>query len=316
MPFNSSPYTDLQLPSVNEDNNTFGTIINNYFQGLETKLKGISDRVNAAGVGDNSTLAGINSNISDSADNIEDILPDPYSGDYTTTSTWPSYNTELTALGLSPPQTASEIEAFFAGSDFTSFVNFLNTKLSALDTLVATAETDICIANKYSDVVLNPENYLVWTQTSQTTHSFTTTNSSIAAGTYTNATFIPGFGTGYPPPSWNSGNALNGVTMYTSLPAASGYGLADVGTTRTVVSDSRITFVSNSTVVINVPDQNSGTQYATNYTFQLASAWNGAGPYYRTYTSNGPVVSGNVYDYNMTMTTYTLTLPAPDTSTC
>jgi len=316
MPITSTPYTDLELPQPGQDGTTYGEIINQYVQDLEDKLKAISDRVDAAGVGDSSTLAQINSDIAEFEENTSSILPDPYSGNYTTVSTWPAYNTELAALGLAPPQTASEIEAFFAGSDFTSFVNFLNTKLSALDTLVATAQQDICIANKYSDTVLNPENYLVWTQTSQTTHSFTTTNSSIAAGTYTNATFIPGFGTGYPPPSWNSGNALNGVTMYTSLPAASGYGLADVGTTRTVVSDSRITFVSNSTVVINVPDQNSGTQYATNYTFQLASAWNGAGPYYRTYTSNGPTVSGNVYDYNMTMTTYTLTLPAPDTSTC
>lgn len=316
MSFSSSPYTDLILPTPNEDNSTYGTILNTYFQALETKLKNLSDRINAAGVGSSSTLAQINRDIAQTDTNTSGILPDPYSGDFTTVSTWPAFNTELTALGLSPPQTASEIEAFFAGSDFTSFVNFLNGKLTALDTLVSTAETDICIANKYSDVVLNPEDYLVWTQTSQTTHSFTTTNSSIASGTYTNATFIPGFGTGYPPPSWNSGNPLNGVTMYTSLPDASTYGLSDVGLTRTVVSDSSITFVSNSTVVINVPDQNSGTQYATNYTFQLASAWNGAGPYYRTYTSNGPVVSGNVYDYNMTMTTYTLTLPAPDTSTC
>lgn len=315
MPFNSSPYTDLILPTPNEDNSTYGTILNTYFQALENKLKNLSDRINAAGVGSSSTLAQINRDIAQVNTNTSGILPDPYSGDFTTVSTWPAYNTELTALGLSPPETASEIEAFFSGSDFTDFVTFLNGKLSALDTLVSTAETDICIANKYSDTVLNPEDYLTWTQTSQVGHSFIRTSSSIAAGTYTNATFIPGYGTGYPPPNWNPNHPLNGVTMYTSLPDASTYGLSDVGTTRTVVTGTGISFVSGSTVVINIPSY--GSAYDATYNFQLASTWNGDGPYYRYYSAYfGPNVNGYVYDFNMTMTTYTLSLPAPDTSTC
>lgn len=136
MPQSSSPYTDLSLPTLKQDNSTYGTIINTYFQGLETKLKNISDRVNAAGVGDSSTLAQINSD-------IEDILPDPYSGDYSTVSTWPAYNTELTALGLSPPETDSEILAFFNGSDITTFLNFLDGKLDDIDTVLTVAESDI-----------------------------------------------------------------------------------------------------------------------------------------------------------------------------
>jgi len=327
MPFNSSPYTDLQLPSVNEDNNTFGTIINNYFQGLETKLKGISDRVNAAGVGDNSTLAGINSNISDSADNIEDILPDPYSGDYTTASTWPSYNTELTALGLSPPQTASEIEAFFAGSDFTSFVNFFNTKLSALDTVVSTAETDICIANKYSDVVLNPTDYFTWTQTSTAYHTFYLSQFYginqgvyIPAGTYSAQLFHPGsintlgYYTGHPPPVWSS-KAANNVTLQTALPAVSGYTLNDVGTTVVLATPINGTFTSGSTAKIYEPSYTGGVYY-TEYTFQLASDWYGTNQRYEEFTSYGATFRSTMYDYRINLTTYTLTLPAPDTSTC
>lgn len=156
MPFNSSIYTDLQLPTLNSDNSTYGTIINTYFQALETKLKNLSDRINAAGVGDSSTLAQINSD-------IDGILPDPYSGNYSTVSTWPAYNTELTALGLSPPQTASEINTFFDGGDFATFASFLNGKLDSIDTILATAESDIadaevniCKANIYSSAVTSP----------------------------------------------------------------------------------------------------------------------------------------------------------------
>ena len=160
MPFNSSIYTDLELPSLNQDNSTYGTIINAYFQALENKLKAISDRVNAAGVGDSSTLAQINSDIAEVNSNISGILPDPYAGDYSTVSTWPAYNTELTALGLSPPQTRSEINTFFDSGDFATFANFLNGKLDSIDTILTTAEsdiddaeTDICKANLYSDKI-------------------------------------------------------------------------------------------------------------------------------------------------------------------
>jgi len=163
MPFNSSIYTDLELPSLNQDASTYGTIINTYFQGLENKLKAISDRVNAAGVGDSSTLAQINSDIAEVNSNISGILPDPYSGNYTTLSSWPSYNTELTALGLSPPETASEIESFFGGSAITSFVGFLDGKLDAINAIldqvdldIAASEVDVCKANIYSAAVTNP----------------------------------------------------------------------------------------------------------------------------------------------------------------
>lgn len=146
MPQASAYYTDLELPTVNEDNTTYGDILLTYFQGLETKLKNLSDRVNAAGVGSSSTLAQINRDIAQTNTNTSSILPDPYSGNYTTVSAWPAYNTELTALGLSPPETASEIETFFSSGDFTTFANFLDEKVDALDIIVTQAESDLSSA--------------------------------------------------------------------------------------------------------------------------------------------------------------------------
>jgi len=181
MPFNSSIYTDLELPTLNSDNSTYGQIINDYFQGLENKLQAISDRINAAGVGDSSTLAQINSDIAEVNSNISGILPDPYSGNYTTVSSWPSYNTELTALGLSPPESASEIESFFAGSDITSFVNFLDGKLDDINDIldqvdldIAASEVDVCKANIYSAAVTSPSSI---TYRTISTYSLSASNS-------------------------------------------------------------------------------------------------------------------------------------------
>jgi len=212
MPFNSSIYTDLQLPTLNSDNSTYGTIINTYFQGLENKLKAISDRINAAGVGDSSTLAQINSDIAEVNSNISGILPDPYSGDYTTLSSWPSYNTELTALGLSPPETASEIESFFAGSDITSFVNFLDGKLDDINDIldqvdldIAASEVDVCKANIYSAAVTSPSSI---------------TYRVISSGTYT-AKQQPGG-------SWPSPSPLSFGTTY-QLNSVSNYSTSNLG---------------------------------------------------------------------------------------
>lgn len=146
MPQSSLYYTDLELPTLNADGSTYGQILNDYVQGLETKLKSLSDRINAAGVGSSSTLAQIDRDIAQTNTNTSSILPDPYSGDFTTVSTWPAFNTELTALGLSPPETASEIETFFSSGDFTTFANFLDGKLDALDIIVTQAESDLSSA--------------------------------------------------------------------------------------------------------------------------------------------------------------------------
>jgi len=224
MPFNSSIYTDLQLPTLNSDNSTYGQIINDYFQGLENKLKAISDRINAAGVGDSSTLAQINSDIAEVNSNISGILPDPYSGNYSTVSSWPSYNTELTALGLSPPETSSEIESFFAGSDITSFVNFLDGKLDDINDIldqvdldIAASEVDVCKANIYSAAVTSPSSI---TYRTISTYSLSASNS------------------GYSPFSASTTYYINSLT---------GYSVSDLG--------SQINLVTS---VSNVSQQDSG----------------------------------------------------------
>ena len=285
MPFNSSIYTDLELPSLNQDNSTYGTIINTYFQALETKLKNLSDRINAAGVGDSSTLAQINSD-------IDGILPDPYSGDYTTVSTWPAYNTELTALGLSPPETASEINTFFDGGDFATFANFLNGKLDSLDTLVATAEQDICIANHYSDRVLNFEDYATWSQTSTSTLNFYLTSGSLNSGSYSSFNL---YESSYPSPT----GGVRDTTMVLALPSIASQTLANIGDTVVVASLVGGTATTSTTVYISSADQG---------TFTLENPWYGT-----LIVSSSP---GNYYRYQITTTTYTLTLPEPDTSAC
>jgi len=304
MPFNSSIYTDLELPSLNQDNSTYGTIINTYFQALETKLKNLSDRINAAGVGDSSTLAQINSD-------IDGILPDPYSGDYSTVSTWPAYNTELTALGLSPPETGSEINTFFDGGDFATFANFLNGKLDSLDTLVATAEQDICIANHYSDRILNYEDYITWSLTSTSTLGFALTSSSIASGTY--SVLAAGGGS---TPAGTGG--VRGTSMMLTLPSLTSYTLTDIGTTVVVASITNGTITPGTTVSIS---NGSSTDFRGNLiptiAIQLSSAWTGSGPSQVDYPDDGlPNTPITVYDYYLTCKTYTLTLPEPDTSAC
>lgn len=294
MPFNSSIYTDLELPSLNQDNSTYGTIINTYFQALETKLKNLSDRINAAGVGDSSTLAQIN-------EDIDGILPDPYSGDYSTVSTWPAYNTELTALGLSPPETGSEINTFFDSGDFAAFANFLNGKLDSLDTLVATAEQDICIANLYSDRILNLSDHLVWSKTSSNALSWVTNTSQLSAGTYTNYQAIsPG---GY----IKGTGGVTGTQMVTALPSISSLGISDIGTTVVLASGSGATFGSGSVVEINY-DVNS----IPIVQMVLASSWS-APIAAREYNSPDAMT---LWGYVINTDTYTLTLPEPDTSAC
>jgi hypothetical protein len=309
MPFNSSIYTDLELPSLNQDNSTYGTIINTYFQALETKLKNLSDRINAAGVGDSSTLAQINSD-------IDGILPDPYSGDYTTVSTWPAYNTELTALGLSPPETASEINTFFDSGDFATFASFLNGKLDSIDTILATAEsdiddaqTDICKANLYSDKINDVD--IEWEL--QTTYNleWDVFNVSVAtSGTALgNASSNPAvLRSPYSKPPQGTT-----VTVVSGTPSLTGKGLSDLGTIFYTVEPSVSNSGSltvNSSFVIN-PD----AAVETFSSLYLSSGISVAGSGY-WYGVESVQAAGSYYYYAMTVKKYKLIITTPDTSGC
>lgn len=169
MPTTSSYYNDLEYPTVNEDASTYGTIINTYLDGLLTKLKAISDRVLNAqtqlgninrGVNAvqriNTTLAGrIDSSALLPGTNIT-LLPDPYSGTYTKTTTWPAYTSELSSYSL--PTTQSEVANF----DYQGFANALTTEVNRIEATVTQAEADIlaaqqdtCRAKKYIDTFQN-----------------------------------------------------------------------------------------------------------------------------------------------------------------
>lgn len=155
MPTTSSYYSDLEYPTVNEDASTYGTIINTYLDGLLTKLKTVSDRVTNA----QTQLGNINRG-TNAVDRINTtlssaigssallpstgttLLPDPYSGTYTKTTTWPAFTSELSSYSL--PTTQSEVENF----DYQGFASALTTELNRIDATVTQAETDILAAQQ------------------------------------------------------------------------------------------------------------------------------------------------------------------------
>ena len=293
MPFNSSIYTDLELPSLNQDNSTYGTIINTYFQALETKLKNLSDRINAAGVGDSSSLAQINSD-------IDGILPDPYAGDYSTVSTWPAYNTELTALGLSPPETASEINTFFDGADFAIFANFLNGKLDSIDAILTTAEsdiddaeTDICKANLYSDKINDVD--IEWELQSTDAVDFRLAYTPNLYSSFTSASVS----SGTPPPTGT-------YTASNDVPSITGYALSDLGT---ILYRVNLGLGASGSLTA---DSSVGWTYSgglVSGSFSLSSSsWVGGQP--------GLLSQTNTYSYIITFKKYKLVITTPDISGC
>jgi len=166
MPTTSSYYADLEYPTVNEDASTYGTLINIYLDDLLTKLKAISTRVtnSQAQLGNinrgtnavdriNNTLAGAIGSSALLPSTGTTLLPDPYSGTYTKTTSWPAFTSELASY--SPPTTQSEVENF----DYQGFATALQTEVDRIETTVSQAEADIlaaqkdtCRAKKYVDV--------------------------------------------------------------------------------------------------------------------------------------------------------------------
>jgi hypothetical protein len=309
MPFNSSIYTDLELPSLNQDNSTYGIILNTYFQALETKLKNLSDRINAAGVGDSSTLAQINSD-------IDGILPDPYAGNYSTVSTWPAYNTELTALGLSPPQTGSEINTFFDSGGFATFANFLNGKLDSIDTILTTAEsdiddaqTDICKANLYSDKINDVDieyelqsTTRVWFLNANTPLILSASTTLNTGGTLYNGSSL--VSSSYGP------SAGTVATATTAAPSITGKTLSDINSLAVFFDPTLggyfdVTVPTGSTITINDAGVNS-------YSISVSLA---SGP---DLAWVGGQWSGNasLYGRSILFSTYKLVIKSPDVSGC
>lgn len=150
MPQNSSYYTDLQIPTINSDGSTWGVITNEFLNGLLIKLKDLSDRIDTAqgqltdinrGTNAvtriNNTFAGVVGSSALVPGSWTTLYPDPYSGSYTKTTTWPAYASDLTSY--SPPTTQSEIENF----DYQGFASVLQSKLDLIEGRVDQAEADI-----------------------------------------------------------------------------------------------------------------------------------------------------------------------------
>ena len=160
MPTTSSYYSDLEYPTVNEDGTTYGGLINTYINELLNKLYTVSQRVTNAqsqlnsinqGVNAvdiiNTTLAGaIGSNPLLTGTGTT-LLPDPYSGTYTKTTTWPAYASSFSGYGggaIAVPTTVSEINSF----DFEGYKNVLLAELARIEAVVDQAEADILTAQQ------------------------------------------------------------------------------------------------------------------------------------------------------------------------
>jgi len=155
MPTTSSYYADLEYPTVNEDASTYGTLINTYLNDLLGKLATISTRVtnSQAQLGNinrgtnavdriNNTLSGAIGSSALLSGTSTTLLPDPYSGTYTKTTSWPAFTSELSSY--SPPTTQSEVENF----DYQGFAAALQTEVDRIDATVTQAEADILQARK------------------------------------------------------------------------------------------------------------------------------------------------------------------------
>ena len=155
MPTTSSYYSDLEYPRVNEDASTYGTLINTYLNDLLGKLATISTRVtnSQSQLGNinrgtnavdriNNTLAGAIGSSALLPGTGTTLLPDPYSGTYTKTTSWPAFTSELSSY--SPPTTQSEVENF----DYQGFAAALTTELNRIEATVTQAEADILAAQK------------------------------------------------------------------------------------------------------------------------------------------------------------------------
>jgi hypothetical protein len=169
MPTTSSYYSDLEYPTVNEDASTYGTLINTYLNDLLGKLATISTRVtnSQAQLGNinrgtnavdnlNTTLSGAIGSSALLPSTGTTLLPDPYSGTYTKTTSWPAFTSELASY--SPPTTQSEVENF----NYQGFASALTTELNRIDATVTQAEADLlaaqkdtCRAKKYIDTFQN-----------------------------------------------------------------------------------------------------------------------------------------------------------------
>lgn len=181
MPQATTSYSDLQIPTINDDGNTYGVIINQFFEDLTGKIFTLAAQITSAqaDLGDTNTVNTILYNINQlttintilttstasggdgvTSDKLRtgttvQLHPDPYSGSHTPTSSWPAYTGTGEALaGISVPTTESEIlnfdyQAFKTALD--PIVSTISARISQAQADIAAARIDICKTKKYTD---------------------------------------------------------------------------------------------------------------------------------------------------------------------
>jgi len=154
MPTTSSHFSDLEYPTVNQDGDTWGALTNTYIEGLLTKLKDLSDRIDSAGVGSSSDLSQILRDISQ-YDNINSGIPSAVTSGHSITNLKPpdsysyetawntNYASALASAGLSVPQSQSAVENF----NYTLFAETLQPYVDNINSTVETANADISHVN-------------------------------------------------------------------------------------------------------------------------------------------------------------------------
>ena len=182
MPQATTSYTDLQIPTINDDGNTYGEIINQFFEDITAKIFTLAAQITSAqaDLGDTNTVNTILYNINQlttintilttstasggdgvTSDKLRtgttvQLHPDPYSGSHTPTSSWPAYTGSGEALaGISVPTTESEIlnfdyQAFKTALD--PIVLTISARISQAQADITAARIDICKTKKYTDV--------------------------------------------------------------------------------------------------------------------------------------------------------------------
>jgi hypothetical protein len=166
---------------VNDDGNTYGVIINQFFEDLTGKIFTLAAQITSvqADLGDTNTVNTILYNINQlttintilttstasggdgvTSDKLRtgttvQLHPDPYGGSHTPTSSWPAYTGTGEALAsISVPTTESEIlnfdyQAFKTALD--AIVSTISARISQAQADIAAARIDICKAKKYTD---------------------------------------------------------------------------------------------------------------------------------------------------------------------
>lgn len=347
MPTTSSYYSDLQYPTVNQDGTTWGGITNTYLDEVLKKVKALSDRITTAQgqLGDinrgtnavdnlNSTLSSLIGTNALLPGTGTTLLPDPYSGTYTKTTTWPAFTSELSSY--SPPTTQSEVENFdyqnfanvLSNSSNTGVLDLIESKVTQAEQDILTAQQDTCRAKKYIEAYNNRTTVNNWTAQTKTFTDGNGVSRSIASfvltctltgfsgsGSTRTATYQP-TSAAISPSSYNLTNA-EFYTIIKSILLTSTRTAIDLNTNHTSShsTDDIVLFMEPSGLG-SWPDSNNQTPNTHGSSFTItpgATTLTVSGPFSGTTPSIGSSAGIQLIEYKLVATT---SIPTADLSSC